>query len=598
MKNSGLLVIDFESHYDKDYSLSKMPTHQYIRDPRWKCLGCGFQWVGQTDAWYDPEPTAFLGSVDWDRTIAVAHNAKFDGSVLWERYGRKSPGFWLDTQLLATWAISQGHMEPTQRVSLAALAPLVGMKKGDTRAAVDAGGQVLADYGTEDVRIEAALLELLLGFRPPVDELRYMDMHVRYATEPVLELDEEILTGLQAEDPQEKRAGELLRKDANFKLLLESLGVEIQYKTTPKGRTKPAFAKSDPFMQELAEHDDPRVQEAAGLRLGSMSNLVRTRAQRFLEVGSPFPMPQNYYAAHTGRSGGADRLNVQNLPSKGGFREALRAPKGFKLVVGDSSQVEARGVGWQAGSQKLLNTFAAGDPYKEFGARNIYNKPADEITDDERFVAKAGLLGAGFSQAERGLQVGVRGKTGIVVPIEQCKEAIDGYRLGFPEVPNWWNALKRQVEAEGMITLESGRRMYYPDMDTREVLMNGERQVMLTFLRHSVFSKSRTTRDVGKLWRGSIAENRTQALCRDIVFWQLMHFHWEGHPRWRASGGADGWRLVSQTHDEGIAIAPDPVVDEARSRFEYWLTVAPPWADGFPLEGKVAVAQTYGDAKG
>ena len=111
-----IVVIDFETFWDKDYTLSKMPTMQYVRDRRFRVLGCGLQFLTGSDrspifASSENEVKSLLGAVPWSRTVAVAHNAQFDGAILSEHYGIR-PARWIDTQLLARWAIAQGHLPP------------------------------------------------------------------------------------------------------------------------------------------------------------------------------------------------------------------------------------------------------------------------------------------------------------------------------------------------------------------------------------------------------------------------------------------------------------------------------------------------------
>ena len=99
-----ILVIDFETRWDsKEYTLSKMTTEEYVRDPRFKAFGLcyktldvdeGITWVSHDDIqeWVD--------SVDWSRTAVLAHNAQFDISILSWVYGAK-PCFIFDSLSMA-----------------------------------------------------------------------------------------------------------------------------------------------------------------------------------------------------------------------------------------------------------------------------------------------------------------------------------------------------------------------------------------------------------------------------------------------------------------------------------------------------------------
>ena len=91
-----------------------------------------------------------------------------------------------------------------------------------------------------------------------------------------------------------------------------------------------------------------------------------------------------YYAAHTGRWGGDDKINLQNLPSRGKngkkLKKSIVAPKGYTIIDADSSQIEARVLAWLASQEDLVESFSAGEDVYVKMASKIYNKPEEEIT--------------------------------------------------------------------------------------------------------------------------------------------------------------------------------------------------------------------------
>ena len=91
--------------------------------------------------------------------------------------------------------------------------------------------------------------------------------------------------------------------------------------------------------------------------------MAETRADRFLQAinkDGSFSAPLKYYAAHTGRFGGTEKLNLQNLPRNSALRRAIQAPAGQLLYVSDLANIEARMLAWLANEPYLLQTFAAG----------------------------------------------------------------------------------------------------------------------------------------------------------------------------------------------------------------------------------------------
>lgn len=296
------LVIDFESYHDSDYSLKKMPTLQYIRDPRFECLGCAIK-LGEQDAVWISDAGALHDTLDalpWDRILLVAHHAQFDAAVLADQFGHR-PARYACTMFMLRYLIAQGHLDPEQTTSLDAAAPLVGMAKGDLDTALEAG--TLDAYATLDADICGALFEAYWHQLPEV-ERDYIHIHVLAAADPVFDIDRDRLQELADADRAMEALFPIVRKDDKFAAALDALGVNPEWKTTPKGTYKLATSKKDTFMQRLHDHPDPRVRKLAEVRAKASSTIERTRSQRFLDVGAPLPAPLLYYGAHTGRSSG------------------------------------------------------------------------------------------------------------------------------------------------------------------------------------------------------------------------------------------------------------------------------------------------------
>jgi DNA polymerase len=90
----NIITLDFETYFDKDYSLSKLTTEEYVRDPRFEVHGVAIKWPnGVAEWWHD--------FTDWDDVklddcAILCHHAQFDGLILTHHYGVK-PAAWLDT---------------------------------------------------------------------------------------------------------------------------------------------------------------------------------------------------------------------------------------------------------------------------------------------------------------------------------------------------------------------------------------------------------------------------------------------------------------------------------------------------------------------
>jgi DNA polymerase len=98
-----LITIDFETYYDRDFSLTKLTTEEYIRDPQFETIGVGVKVNDGEAVWFSDtrgEIRGFLEQYDWSDAIAVAHNAMFDAAILSWIFDIR-PHMWCDTLSLA-----------------------------------------------------------------------------------------------------------------------------------------------------------------------------------------------------------------------------------------------------------------------------------------------------------------------------------------------------------------------------------------------------------------------------------------------------------------------------------------------------------------
>ena len=86
-----LIALDFETYYDKDFSLSKMTTEEYIRDERFEVIGVAVKVGEEEPVWCAGSRNqikSFLSTFPWDNAFLLAHNTMFDGAILSWQIGR------------------------------------------------------------------------------------------------------------------------------------------------------------------------------------------------------------------------------------------------------------------------------------------------------------------------------------------------------------------------------------------------------------------------------------------------------------------------------------------------------------------------------
>jgi DNA polymerase len=655
-----ILAFDFETSWSSvGFTLSKLTTEEYIRDPRFKAWGCSYQYVDD----YEGRPRwvtgadlpAFFASIDWSTTAALAHNARFDVSILAWIYGHV-PCFIIDTLSMARalHGVEVGN-------SLAKLAERYGLPpKGRGLHSTDGIMDVLpphveeelSGYCCHDTALCIAIYDrLVAGY--PTKELRLIDMTLRMFVEPVLELDKQLLIDAIYEEKTSREAlltrlgvveTELASND-KFAELLKAMGVDIPMKIS-RTTSKPAyaFAKNDAMFQALMNHEREEVALLCEARLAVKSTLERTRAQRLLDVArrGALPVPLNYYAAHTGRWGGSDGINMQNLKRKGFLRNAISAPEGYVLVVADLSQIEPRVLAWLADYKMLLQDFAAGgDPYATFGSQMFGVKITKETHPDLRQSAKSALLGCGYGlgwasfagQLLTGFlgappvlygitfatQLGLRAmhvehfmqdkdnaarlqeiprtctNDELAVHCAATQAIVNRYRKAAAPVVRFWRLCDDYIN-KCLVQDHTVRRFAGTKTTKHKCLAFTEGQVLLPnglALRYPdmqgkpdekgwvqwTYGENRK-----KLYGGKLTENITQAVARIVMTDGMLRIQKQ-------------YACKMTSHDEGTFLVPEEEVDEAVKWIREQMIREPKYLPGIPLDVTIGAGKRYGEAK-
>jgi DNA polymerase I-like protein with 3'-5' exonuclease and polymerase domains len=413
----SIITIDFETFYEKTtYSLSKLTTEEYVRDDKFEVIGVAVKVDGGDTEWASgthEQIKKFLLSFNWEDSAMLAHNCMFDGFIMSERFGI-TPKIYLDTLCMAR-ALHGVEVGGSLKVLVERYD--IGVKGDEVIAAsgkrrVDFTEEDInryGDYCVNDVELTHKLFSAMIRKGFPKTEMKLIDLTLRMFIQPKLDLDLNLLEQ-HYNDIRDAKARLLvdagmenrneLMSNPKFAELLKGLGVIPPMKISPTTKKETfAFAKSDEGFKALAEHPDIRVQTLVAARLGTKSTLEETRAERFIGIAKRglMPVPLKYYAAHTGRWGGSDSLNLQNLPSRGAnggkLKKAIIAPEGMMIIDADSSQIEARVLAWLSGQDDLTEAFKKGEDVYKIMASAIYGKGIEEITKEERFVGKTTILG-------------------------------------------------------------------------------------------------------------------------------------------------------------------------------------------------------------
>ena len=434
---------------------------------------------------------------------------------------------------------------------------------------------------------------------------------------------ERALTGVDRDFQIIKR---VVGSNEMFANLLRAEGIEPPVKISPAWIKKPkdqrkdedkwsyAFAKDDAAFLELPTHIEDwgfdlnkkkdvklmsekqeRIQGLVDVRIAVKSTTNITRAERFLTAGAngmSLPVGYAYYRAHTGRWGGQNKMNMQNLTRGGELRLSILAPPGHQIAVQDSGQIEARVNGWLWGQEDLLDAFRQADlgldrdAYCKFGD-SVYGRTITKADTIERFVAKTAVLGLGFQMGALKFQAtlakGVGGQR-VYFTLDQCKKIVNTYRAKNSMIQHGWDICKNIIEDMAVgrtghhgpinwehetIWLPNGMCLKYPDLKKSKNEESGWDE-------WSYQSKDMRK----KIYGGLLCENIVQALARIIVGWQMLNISYK-------------YPIVMTTHDEVVALPKTSQAERCIAFMNKWMLTAPDWALGLPLNAEGGYAPNY-----
>lgn len=613
-----IIALDLETFFSQDFTLSKMTTESYIRDERFVAHGAAIKWSADTPAkWYDGTALRhWLTTEDWSDTAIICHHAQFDGLILSHVYGVR-PKLWLDTLSMARLLLGN-HLS----VSLDSVRKHFGMPakrtpyelfKGKHWHELDAATQRLVVEGCEDEVESIWALFQKLAETFPRGEYELVDQTVRMFTEPTLRGDIDLLGQIWRDEDERKTdcLAELDVTSANlqsadrFAALLVDAGIEPVYKPGKNGPIF-AFAKTDDFMKELLDHDDPRVSGLARARLGIKSTAIQTRAETlgFMAGRGPLTVYLRYAGASTTRWAGGDGSNFQNFRRGAKLRSTILAPEGHDLAVIDLSQIEFRLAMWLAGQWDVVDELRRGeDPY--IGIASIfYGRAITKADVAERGAGKQAKLmcqyGCGGEKFARVARMGLYGPP-IEISDDEGKRRVGIYREMHPAVTAYW----RQADAIladladgsttqwGPMRIEN-HRMYTPSgvpliYDTlewyEETIDDGKGGI------HDRGYRLKTRQGWTRMWGSKLVQHVCEALAREIVGTAMVKI------------GRAGLRVVGMSHDEVWVLIQKKFNtngqwDEAATQraFDWCLDMmreSPPWAPDLPLDAEGSYGDRY-----
>lgn len=340
-------------------------------------------------------------------------------------------------------------------------------------------------------------------------------------------------------------------------ILYEKLGMPIISKTATG---QPSTAEA--VLAELAEQDFPLPKVLMQYR--SMSKLKSTYTDRLPEQINPRTgrVHTSYHqaVAVTGRLSSSDP-NLQNIPIRTAegrrIRQAFVAPKGYKLLAADYSQIELRIMAHLAQDEGLLHAFRNDLDVHRATAAEVFGVDLENVTNDMRRSAKAINFGLIYGMSAFGLakQIGVDRK--------QSQAYVDRYFARYPGVLDYMERTRAQAAEQGFVETIFGRRLYLPDINAKnQSLRKGAERMAINA--------------------------PMQGTAADIIKKAMVAVN-----GWLDESGLDA-RVILQVHDELVLEVREDLVDQISEQIRPYMSGAAELA--VPLLVEVGVGSNWDEA--
>ncbi len=485
--------------------------------------------------------------------IKVCQNGKYDINVL-ARYGIAVQGVLFDTMLESYVLNSTATRHDMDSLALRYLnRPTIRFEdvagKGAKQLTFDQVAlEIAGPYAAEDAEITLCLhnrlIKELQGISPLLKVLEDIEiplMPVLARIERYGALVDAHLLGQQSLELTEKLtelerqtfaiAGEEFNLASPKQLgviLYEKLGLPVLAKTA-KGQPSTAEA----VLSGLAEqgHELPVLL----MEYRSLSKLKSTYTDRLPEQINPLTgrIHTSYHQAvtATGRLSSSNP-NLQNIPIRTAegrrIRQAFIAPKGYKLLAADYSQIELRIMAHLAQDPGLLDAFRNDRDVHKATASEVFGVELDAVSSDQRRNAKAINFGLIYGMSAHGLAKQIGCERG------EAQMYMDRYFARYPGVQDYMERTREQAREQGYVETLFGRRLYLPEIKARNANVR----------------KGAERTAINAPMQGSAA---------DIIKRAMITVD-----QWLAESRLDA-RVILQVHDELVLEVREDQVDELRA---------------------------------
>lgn len=583
-------AVDFESYYDSDYSISTLGPRGYFSHPSFDAYlvtivgSCGFQYAG--------DPRLF----DWNMLNGqeiVSHNAAFDESLY--RYGAEV-GWWASFKPHSWYCTADmcayfGYPRSLKNASAELLKVEVSKETRDSmkgkrwETMTPEFKKEVVEYAVRDSELCLQLWNLISRDWPEVE--RRISLCNRQIGQRGIPIDVELL-----ENNLNHIKTELFNAEQAIPWINEF---------TPLSRK--AFNEQcrkqgiEPPSSLASGNEDAEAWFAKYLEVCPWAKSVQNyrRINAFLRKLESFDngtmADRRYYggfmycgANPTARfSGSGGNLNLQNLPRDTMFgvnlRHMIRPKEGHKLIVADLSQIEVRTLCFLAGDYTAMKLIRESDDiYHAFGVllgmHDPENGPLKAYDAKLRHKVKSIVLGCGYGMGPSKFAA-FSGMTP-----QEAESSVSTYRQRMKSVVKLWRSLDEDMALAYSLgvpfelKLPVGRTLSYGKLKRMRDPKTDKFRYIGKLVRNGQL------RDF-PLWGGTLTENLSQGLARDIFCDMMLRIDALGIP------------IIMHVHDEIVCEVPAEEAESALAKIAEIMSAPPEWIPQIPVSCEGHICDYY-----
>lgn len=163
----------------------------------------------------------------------------------------------------------------------------------------------------------------------------------------------------------------------------------------------------------------------------------------------------NQVGTVTGRRSSNDP-NLQSIPRDADVRSAFVAAEGHVLIDADFSQIELRCAAHYSRDPRMLEAFRAGHDLHRQTIADIMGKPIEDVSDDERNLAKAVNFGLIYGMGAPRLA----SSTGL--SLHQAQSFMNAYFRTYANIKGFREEVLEYAATNGQVINMYGRRRRFP----------------------------------------------------------------------------------------------------------------------------------------